>query len=143
MPICTSTTAVPFATASLPRTYVLDDYLRATRLRDVSGLVWHEFVAEDTLGELTCEQQLAGSAPLPMALVGLVDFAEPGLQRPLEAYREVREGSPRCANIWAGMRSRHAAVTNSPTADWIARQITEPSERKHRAGDPHGLEVRP
>jgi predicted TIM-barrel fold metal-dependent hydrolase len=76
--------------SGLPRTYGLDDYLGATRLRDVSGVVWHEFIAEDTLGELAWAQQLAASAPLPMAFVGLVDFAEPGLQRRLEAYREVR-----------------------------------------------------
>ena len=36
--------------SGLPRTYGLDDYLGATRLRDVSGVVWHEFIAEDTLG---------------------------------------------------------------------------------------------
>jgi hypothetical protein len=52
----------------LPRTYGLDDYLRATRLRDVSGVVWHEFIAEDTLGELAWAQQLAASVPLPMGL---------------------------------------------------------------------------
>jgi predicted TIM-barrel fold metal-dependent hydrolase len=74
----------------LPRTYRLEDYLQATRSRDVAGLVWHEFIAEDTLGEIAWAQQLAASAPLPMALVGLVDFADPGLPGRLEDYRNVR-----------------------------------------------------
>jgi hypothetical protein len=30
-------------------------------LRDVSGVVWHEFIAEDTLGELAWAQQLAAA----------------------------------------------------------------------------------
>jgi predicted TIM-barrel fold metal-dependent hydrolase len=74
---------------ALPRTYGLDDYLRAARSRDVSGLVWHEFIAEETLGEIAWAQRLAASAPLPMALVGLADFADPDLPRRLEAYRDV------------------------------------------------------
>ena len=76
--------------AALPRAYGLDDYLRATRSRDVSGLVWHEFIAEDRLAELAWAQRLAASAAVPMALVGLVDFADPDLPRRLEAYRDVR-----------------------------------------------------
>ncbi|MDW6024197.1 amidohydrolase family protein [Mesorhizobium sp. BAC0120] len=74
---------------ALPRSYSLDDYLRATRSRNVSGLVWHEFIAEDSLEEIAWAQLLAASAPLPIALVGLVDFADPGLPRRLEAYREI------------------------------------------------------
>lgn len=75
--------------SAMPRAYGLDDYLRATGSRDISGLVWHEFIADDTLAELAWARQLAGSAALPMALVGLVDFTDPGLQRRLEAYRDV------------------------------------------------------
>ena len=74
----------------LPRAYGLDDYLRATQSRDVSGLVWHEFIAEDRVAEMAWAQQLAASSPVPVALVGLVDFADPDLQQRLEAYRDVR-----------------------------------------------------
>lgn len=72
---------------ALPRAQGVDDYLRATRSHDVSGLVWHEFIADDTLAEMAWAQRLAASAVVPMALVGLVDFADPDLQRRLEAYR--------------------------------------------------------
>ncbi|MDQ6434047.1 amidohydrolase family protein [Mesorhizobium sp. LHD-90] len=74
---------------ALPRVYGIDDYLRSTRSRAVSGLVWHEFIAEDTLGEIAWARRLAASTSLPMALVGVVDFADPGLPRQLEAYRNV------------------------------------------------------
>lgn len=76
--------------SALPRSQGVDDYLQATRSREVSGIVWHEFIADDTLAEMAWAQRLAASAALPMALVGLTDFADPGLQRRLEAYRDVR-----------------------------------------------------
>ncbi|WP_119272337.1 amidohydrolase family protein [Taklimakanibacter deserti] len=75
--------------SALPRSHGLDDYLRATQSRAVKGLVWHEFIADDTLAEIAWAQRLVASAALPMALVGLVDFADPGLGRRLEAYRDV------------------------------------------------------
>jgi predicted TIM-barrel fold metal-dependent hydrolase len=54
---------------ALSRTYGFDDYLQATRSRDVAGLVWHEFIAGNTLEEVASAQRLAASAPVLMAAV--------------------------------------------------------------------------
>lgn len=66
--------------AALPRTYLLDDYLRAARSRTVQGIVWHEFISADAEKEMAWAARLAAASDVPMALVGLVDFAAPGLQ---------------------------------------------------------------
>jgi len=75
--------------AALPRSYLLGDYLRATRSRKVEGMVWHEFIADDPFQELAWVNNLAAASEVPMALVGLVDFADPGLMQRLDAYRAV------------------------------------------------------
>jgi predicted TIM-barrel fold metal-dependent hydrolase len=73
--------------AALPRTFLLDDYLRASAGWPVDGLVWHEFISEDPVSEVAWAERLAAASPLPMALVGLVDFADSGLEARLDAYR--------------------------------------------------------
>jgi predicted TIM-barrel fold metal-dependent hydrolase len=75
--------------AALPRTFLLDDYLRATSSRQVEGVVWHEFISDDTLKEMAWAERLAVASDVPMALVGLVDFADPDLPRRLDVYRAV------------------------------------------------------
>jgi predicted TIM-barrel fold metal-dependent hydrolase len=75
--------------AALPRSYGLDQYLQTTQSREVTGLVWHEFIAEDRSAEIAWAERLAASAPMPVALVGLVDFADPDLPRRLDAYGNV------------------------------------------------------
>src|SRR5215470_17985675 len=65
--------------SALPRTYLLDDYLRATSSRKVDGLIWHEFISEDPIKEVTWAQQLAAASEVPIALVGLVDFRDMSL----------------------------------------------------------------
>src|SRR5262249_41106611 len=39
--------------SALPRTYLLDGYLSATSSRKVDGLIWHEFISEDPIKEVT------------------------------------------------------------------------------------------
>ena len=73
--------------SSLPRTFLLKDYLRATRSRKIDGIIWHEFMSEDPIKEMTWAQELAAASDVPMALVGLVDFADPGLPERLDIYR--------------------------------------------------------
>jgi predicted TIM-barrel fold metal-dependent hydrolase len=74
---------------ALPRTFLLDDYLRATSSRQVEGIVWHEFISDDTLKEMAWAERLAAGSDVPTAFVGLVDFADPGLPRRLDVYRAV------------------------------------------------------
>jgi predicted TIM-barrel fold metal-dependent hydrolase len=76
--------------AALPRAYILDDYLQATRSRTVEGIVWHEFIAENPLAELQWAQRLAMRSDIPTAFVGLVNFAELGLAQRLDLYGSVR-----------------------------------------------------
>ena len=73
--------------STLPRTYLLDDYLRDSGSRRVEGIVWHEFLSEDPVREARWGQALAEASPIPQALVALVDFRDPGLTERLDAYR--------------------------------------------------------
>lgn len=75
--------------SALPRSHLLDDYLRATRSRKVEGIVWHEFISEDAVAEVAWAGKLAATSEVPMALVGLVDFADPGLPQRLDIYRAI------------------------------------------------------
>lgn len=70
--------------SELPRRYTVDDYRRATAARPVAGIVWHEFIADDPVTEIRWAQRLADTADLPMALVGIADFADPQLAARLE-----------------------------------------------------------
>ena len=75
--------------SSLPRTFLLNDYLRVTESRKIDGIIWHEFMSEDSIKEMTWAQELAATSDVPMALVGLVDFADPGLPGRLDIYRSL------------------------------------------------------
>ena len=70
--------------SALPSRYGVADYRRDTAARPVDGIVWHEFIADDPVAEILWAQGLADSCELPMALVGLADFADPGLPQRLE-----------------------------------------------------------
>lgn len=73
--------------AAMPRTYLLDDYLRDSGTRRVEGIVWHEFLSEDPVREARWGQALADASPVPQAVVARVEFADPGLLERLDAYR--------------------------------------------------------
>jgi predicted TIM-barrel fold metal-dependent hydrolase len=72
--------------SALPRRYLLDDYLKASASCRVEGIVWHEFLSADAIGEARWGQQLADASPLPQPMVVLVDFLDPALAQRLEAY---------------------------------------------------------
>ena len=74
--------------SSLPRTYLLNDYLADASDVEVEGLVWNEFLSTEPVKEVRWAQRLAESAPVPMALVGLVDLLAPDLERTLDIYAE-------------------------------------------------------
>lgn len=73
--------------SALPRWFLPDDYRAAAGARDVAGIIWHEFISGDAVREVAWAQRVADASDLPMALVGLVDFADPGLPERLDAYR--------------------------------------------------------
>jgi predicted TIM-barrel fold metal-dependent hydrolase len=80
--------------STLPRRYMFEDYLGDESGLEIDGIVWHEFMAADPLREVEWGQRLADTLPIPMAIVGLVDFLAPDLEARLERYDE-------CANVAA------------------------------------------
>jgi predicted TIM-barrel fold metal-dependent hydrolase len=76
--------------AALPRTYLLDDYLRDSGSRRVEGIVWHEFLSTDPVREAQWGQALADASPIPQAVVALVEFRDPALEERLDFYRSLR-----------------------------------------------------
>src|SRR5215211_2582865 len=75
--------------AALPRTYLLDDYLRHSDSRRVEGIVWHEFLSSDPVREAQWGQALADASPIPQAVVALVEFLDPALDERLDLYRSL------------------------------------------------------
>jgi predicted TIM-barrel fold metal-dependent hydrolase len=72
--------------SALPRRYLPDDYLKATVSCHVEGLIWHEFLSADPVGEARWGQRVADASRLRQPMVVLVNFLEPMLQEKLEAY---------------------------------------------------------
>src|SRR5262249_16281914 len=67
--------------------FLLDDYLAQTQSCDVRGVVCHEYLSEDPVGEMRWLQRQVDASPIPHAIVALVDFLDPHLEERLEAYR--------------------------------------------------------
>lgn len=82
--------------STLPRRYLLDDYLCDEPALDVTGLVWHEFLSADPVREVLWAQQLAATLPVPMSIIGLVDFLAPDMEARLDIFAD-------CPNV-AGVR---------------------------------------
>ena len=72
--------------STLPRRYLLDDYLKSSASCQVEGIVWYEFLSADPVGESQWGQRLADGAPLRMSLVVLADFLDPALDERLGVY---------------------------------------------------------
>jgi predicted TIM-barrel fold metal-dependent hydrolase len=80
--------------SNLPRQYLLDQYLADEPHLEVAAVVWHEFLSTDPEREVLWAQRMAERLPMPMSIVGLVDFLAPDLDRRLEKYAQ-------CANTAA------------------------------------------
>jgi predicted TIM-barrel fold metal-dependent hydrolase len=72
--------------STLPRSYSVADYLEETKHLEIDGLVWTEFLSTDPIKEVLWGQRIAEKAPIPIAMVGLVDFASTDLERTLDIY---------------------------------------------------------
>jgi predicted TIM-barrel fold metal-dependent hydrolase len=109
--------------STLPRTYLLDDYLRDSGSRRVEGIVWHEFLSEDPVREAQWGQALANASPVPQAIVALVEFRDPALEERLDAYRAL-------ANVTA-VREHLAWDPGDPLRRFAARPdlLTDPAWR--------------
>jgi predicted TIM-barrel fold metal-dependent hydrolase len=74
---------------ALPARFLLTDYLQATASRQVEAVIWHEFISNDPVREVQWAASMAAASPVPMALVGLVDFADADLSHRLEVYGSI------------------------------------------------------
>jgi predicted TIM-barrel fold metal-dependent hydrolase len=75
--------------SSLPRVFGLDDYLKLNPVVTVRGIVWHEFMSTEPVREVAWAQQLAAHSPVPLAIVGVVDFLAPDLEKTLHEYTRI------------------------------------------------------
>lgn len=75
--------------SSLPKTYLLESYLKDSKSCHVDGIIWHEYLSDDAVQETRWAQRLAESSAVPLALVALVDFLDPRLEQRLEVYRSL------------------------------------------------------
>jgi len=82
--------------SSLPRRYLFNEYVTAMSGLEIDGMVWHEFMSADAVREVEWAERLADRVPVPMAIVGLVDFLSSDVEARLEAYAA-------CAHV-AGVR---------------------------------------
>ncbi|MEO6828742.1 MAG: amidohydrolase family protein, partial [Acidobacteriaceae bacterium] len=74
--------------SSLPRRYSFADYQADAPDLEIEGLVWTEFLSTDPVKEMLWAQRVADSLPVPVALVGLVDFLAPDLEERLDVYSQ-------------------------------------------------------
>src|SRR6195256_305264 len=75
--------------SALPKTYLLESYLKDSQSCQVDGIIWHEYLSDDAVKETRWVQQLARASTVPIALVALVDFLAPDLEQRLETYRSL------------------------------------------------------
>jgi predicted TIM-barrel fold metal-dependent hydrolase len=75
--------------AALPKTYLVEAYLKDSQSCQVDGIIWHEYLSDDAVKETRWVQQLAETSAVPIALVALVDFLAPDLYKRLETYRSL------------------------------------------------------
>jgi len=72
--------------SSMPRIYLPKDYLEDTKGLEVEGVVWHEFLSEDPVKEAKWAQEICKQSKLKTAMVTIVDFLDPDLEKRLEEY---------------------------------------------------------
>jgi predicted TIM-barrel fold metal-dependent hydrolase len=99
--------------SSLPRRYLLDNYLADEPELEIVGLVWHEFMSTDPEREVLWAQRMAERSSIPMAIVGLVDFLAPDLDARLEKYAQ-------CKNV-AAVREHLGWDQNDPQRRFAKR----------------------
>lgn len=99
--------------SSLPKNYGLHDYLAASPELKLEGLIWTEFLSADPVQEVRWAQRLANTMPVPTALIGLVDFLDPDLERRLQIYAD-------CPNV-AGVREHLGWDATNPLRRFAKR----------------------
>ena len=103
--------------AALPRIYTPDDYEREIAGLNVAGSVWAEFISSDPEGEVRWAVALARDNRLPSSLIGLVDFADPGLDRLLDGYAAA--GPVHCVRQHLGWHPTQPSLRSTTHPDML------------------------
>lgn len=103
---------------ALPRVYLPADYARDIKGLDVAGSVWAEFMSDDPVGEVRWAAALAGTTGRPTGMIGLADFADPGLERLLDDYASI--GQVRCVRQHLGWHPTNPLLRYAARPDLLA-----------------------
>ena len=103
--------------AALPRVYRPEDYARDTRDLNVVGSVWVEFISGSPLDEVRWAAALTPNIDRPTSFIGVADFADPALDRRLDAYQCV--GPVRCVRQHMGWHPSQPALRFAPRPDLL------------------------
>ena len=94
--------------AALPHIYRPEDYARDIAGLTVDGTVWAEFISSNPLEEVRWAATLAREAGRPSSLIALMDFADPAVDRLLDAYQTT--GPVRCVRQHVGWHPTQPAL---------------------------------
>ncbi len=75
--------------SSMPKEYLLKNYLQDSAEYQVEGVVWHEFLSSDPIKEAKWAQELVKQNKIRQAMVAFVDFLDPALEEKLEVYNSL------------------------------------------------------
>lgn len=117
--------------AALPRVYRPEDYAQDVAGLDVVGSVWAEFISSDPLDEVRWAAALNRDVGRPSSLIALVDFADPALDRLLDAYQAI--GPVRCVRQHMGWHPNQRQLRFTPRSD----QLADPAWRRGLASLRH------
>jgi predicted TIM-barrel fold metal-dependent hydrolase len=107
--------------AALPRVYRPEDYARDVAGLKVVGSVWAEFISGDPLEEARWAAALNRDVGQPSGLIALVEFADPDLDRLLDAYQTI--GLVRCVRQHMGWHPNQQLLRFTPRSDQLADPV--------------------
>ena len=103
--------------AALPRVYRPEDYAWDVAGLNVAGSVWAEFISCDPLSEARWAAALTRDLGRPSSLIALADFADPALDRLLDAY--MASGPVRCVRQHMGWHPTQPLLRYAPQPDML------------------------
>jgi predicted TIM-barrel fold metal-dependent hydrolase len=103
---------------AIPRIYLPEDYARDTEGLRVVKTVWAEFISDDPEGEVQWAGDLAQATGRPDGLIGLVDFANPDLERRLDDYASA--GPVRCVRQHLGWHPTNPLLRYATGTDLLS-----------------------
>lgn len=75
--------------SALPEKYLWEDYLKDSANHSIGGVIWYEFMSANPIQEATWTQNVIKRNNIRAAMVTLVDFLDPELEKKLDVYRSL------------------------------------------------------